>query len=156
VNDVYEAIIPQSKSIVTKAIISKPQTNKSNKPNTPVQPTPITIDNFFISTKGVFTELIEMPEGFTIFFNSKESKYYSNEDKTQLIRISNHWGYGIKYCSWLLKGYKAEVAWKWKKSNGKHDRIGIISISNLKVNPAFYDKNKNKHVIKPINNYWQP
>ena len=115
--------------------------NINKKPNKvkeiPVQELPITIDNFFISTMGVFAEIDKVPEGFVKFFKSKESEYYHDEGKLTLIRISNHWGYRIRFCTWHLEGYKKIIAWQWKSKYGKKMRIGIIKITELKVNNAF-------------------
>ncbi len=138
--DGYE-VIPQNKSVVTKKQISKsgspPKIKSKHFGESPIQTLPITIDNFFVSTYGVFEELTSIPNNFELFFNSKESKYYSNSEKTQIVRVSNHWGYRIRFCSWMLKGYREGSSFRWQKENGKQHRIGIISISDFKVNPAF-------------------
>lgn len=100
----------------------------------PIQTTPITIDNFFIASKGTFKELQSIPSGFTKFFTSKKSIYYSNEEKTELVRVSDHWGYRIRFCAWHLEGYKKISSWDWKKKIGNEMRIGIILYSDLEVN----------------------
>ena len=92
----------------------------------------VTLDNFFINSIGKFTEIYEIPKGFTKFFDSKTSIYYTNNDKTQLIRISDHWGKNIKKCTWYLSGYPNLYAINWKYEIGKDMKIGIIEFSNLK------------------------
>lgn len=109
----------------------------------PVQPIPITIENFFVSSKGIFKELCFIPDGFTRFFISKGSEYFSNKESDLLIRKSDHWGHNIRFCAWHLDGYKKDTSWKWKDANGKEKKIGIILFSELSINNAF-KPNKNK------------
>ena len=100
----------------------------------PIQPTPITINNFFISTKGLFNEISEIHLGFESFFKSKNSEYFTNSDRTILIRKSNHWGFRIKNCDWHLKGYGLVSCGRFSKENQNSFKIGIIKYSDLKVN----------------------
>jgi len=92
----------------------------------------ISIENFFIASLGEFTEIFSIPEGFSLFFTSKyngidSSWYYTNEDKTLLIRVSNHWGSGISQCNWYLKGYHKSNSYNWTTTN-----IGLIAFSDLR------------------------
>lgn len=124
----------KAKITKTKAELSiKPKKNKE----IPFQPTPINIDNFFISTMGVFTEMERIPDGFTMFFQSKGSQYYCDDKKRFLVRVSDHWGHGIRFCSWHLKGYPKIISWRWQKQFGKHNRIGFIRIDELEINKAY-------------------
>lgn len=106
----------------------------------PTQPTPITIDNFFIRTKGVFREIKEVPYGYKSIFKSKKSEYFTNEEKTKIVRISDHWGFKIRFCAWHLQSnpegsYEKMSSFKWSRINGKKCfKIGIIHISDLSVN----------------------
>lgn len=116
----------------------------SSKPkkNVPVQTLPITIDNFFIASKGVFEEIEAIPEGFTKFFSSKSSEYFCNDEKKILIRRSDHWGSNIRFCAWFLNGQKHECSWKWQDKYGKGKRIGSILFSDLIINNAFQPRKK--------------
>jgi hypothetical protein len=124
------------KSVVTEyPVIQKERRKKQSiKTDIPIQTLPITIDNFFIKTMGVFTEIYEIPSDFVMFFSSKGSRYYTNHTQDKLIRKSNHWGHGIKFCSWQLNGYKHLRLWDWQKKYGKTFKIGIISLSELSIN----------------------
>ncbi len=93
---------------------------------------PITIDNFFLSSIGTFKEINEIPEGFILFFTSKTSTYFTNEDNTILIRKSDHWGSKIRSCNWYLSGYPRELSKRWKKFAGTSQRFGMIAFSELK------------------------
>jgi hypothetical protein len=95
----------------------------------------VTIDNFHISTHGTFVEIKSIPQGFIKFFSSpsQKSHYYCNEAKTILVRVSDHWGYKIRQCSWMLRRYKHLSSFKWKEFYGAELKIGIIKISKLAV-----------------------
>lgn len=115
----------------------------------PQQPTPITIDNFFIRTSGVYDEIQSIPEGFHCFFRSKGSAYWTNEFKTHVVRVSDHWGFNIRFCAWFLKEnhngtYDRISSFKWKKIKGKENRIGIIHISNFSINGKVSRQPKSK------------
>lgn len=134
----------------------KPKTQKSqaiNKPKEPVpdQPLPVTIDNFFIATRGVFEELSFIPGDVDFFFKSKTSAYYKNADGTVLVRVSDHWGHKIRFCSWHLKDYPQISSWKWQKEYGKKQRVGRILVKHLKPNygtPEFQRMNlESRHPI---------
>ncbi|MEX0313435.1 MAG: hypothetical protein AB3N18_04595 [Allomuricauda sp.] len=101
------------------------------------QPTPITIDNFHIATRGEFIEIDEVPEGFELFFKSKKSKYYKDSDSSVLIRESDHWGYRIKLCDWFLRGYDRIDCGRWKKQHLEPTKIGMIAISQLRPKTTF-------------------
>lgn len=106
----------------------------------PIQETPITVDNFFIRSKGWFVELQEIPKDFNLFFSSKKSSYYTNTEQTELIRVSDHWGRNINFCAWYLIGYEPISAYKWRKEYGKGPRIGKICFSEFFVNNHFRRK----------------
>lgn len=141
----YDITIPPQKSVITnpkKITKEKFSWRKKYNKEIPIQSTPITIENFFICTYGVFIEIKIIPDGFEKFFKSKESSYYTNADKSILIRSSNHWGHMIKFCSWYLKGYGKESSYRWQKKHGKGQKFGIINISEFKINPAFHAPSK--------------
>lgn len=91
----------------------------------------ITIDNFHIQSKGHFQEIDEVPEGFKKFFESKSSIYYTNEDQTKLIRVSDHWGLKIRKCAWFLVGYPKISSFMWQKMISNDMKIGIIDFKFL-------------------------
>ncbi|HTB99871.1 MAG TPA: hypothetical protein VK705_04255 [Ferruginibacter sp.] len=127
-----------------------------NNQKVPIQPLPITIDNFFVRTTGVFKEIEFIPVGYVGFFNSKESAYYHSPDKDKIVRVSNHWGFSIRFCAWFLDGYEKESSFKWGKNNGKQMRIGIISINELKPNLHLNWSKTNRKKIEsrhPIDDY---
>lgn len=114
--------------------IDKPKKTNKIQNTPPVQPTPISTDNFHVNTTGAFEEIYSIPDGFTIIFESKASTYYVNKDKTQVVRESDHWGLCIKYCSWFLKGTPYIRCSKWKKLYEGEFKIGIIDIIDFKPN----------------------
>ena len=126
---------------IKKKIVLKEKTKKETE--APIQPLPITWENFFMATKGIFDEIDYIPYGFESFYKSKGSEYFINEDKTQLVRKSNHWGYGIKYCNWYLKGYGFRYCASWSKLVDNPLKTGIIKIGNLK--PIIKKKKKYQH-----------
>lgn len=109
-----------------------------NKKQTPtaVQPLPIGIDNFHVSTFGVFKRIETIPSGFVNFYNSKGSSYYKNWDGTVLIRESDHWGNFIANCCWFLEGYEQIACFRWAKKYNKIKMIGIINVGDLKVHTS--------------------
>lgn len=109
----------------------------------------ITIDNFFVKSKGNFIELKSIPENFEKFFDSKTSTYYTNNNKDVLIRVSDHWGENIRFCSWFLIGYEKFACWKWKKKYGSEMKIGLINICDLKYNNSKPKKQLRENEIKP-------
>lgn len=131
---------PKKDSIVVrrKIKVQKPTKEKSlyteRLSSNGVQPMPITCDNFHIATQGVFSELKEIPDTFERFYKSKSSEYLINKDKTHIIRISDHWGFGIKNCSWFIKGYPKMHCGTWLKKTLNPNKSGIIKIANLKPN----------------------
>ena len=92
----------------------------------------ITIDNFHIKSEGTFAPIDLIPQNFKSFFKSKSSEYFTNKNKTKLIRISDHWGFNIKKCNWFLNGYDLCDCNNWRKLNGNSFIIGMINISKLK------------------------
>lgn len=120
--------------------VQKKKNRSHRKPiELPEQPLPISIDNFFIRTRGVYDELKIIPNDFKSFFKSRGSEYFTNDDKTHIIRVSDHWGFNIRFCAWFLKEtptgtYDKISSFKWKKNKGGGKRIGIIHISNFSVN----------------------
>ena len=138
----YESFVPNTKLTQQQIIANVKEQRKKNKVVAvvkkektkkvkPIQPLPITIENFFIATSGVFEELQEIPIDFEKFFASKGSEYYTNKDKTELIRVSDHWGYAIRFCSWHLRGYKYMFCGRWAKKVDQPKKIGIISFTDL-------------------------
>lgn len=119
-----------------KIFILKPKekgaTPSKKKPLPIVQPTPITWDNFFIKTYGEFEVIKKIPDGFITVFESKGSRYLVSKNKKTVVRISDHWGFGIKHCNWYLKGYKRSHCSRWQKTYGSEKFIGIITIDNFK------------------------
>lgn len=89
----------------------------------------ITIENFFLSSKGVFREISQVPSGFRRFFTSRGSRYYVSPDGSHLVRLSDHWGKGIRECEWNLEGYPLLHCSEWRSRIGR--RMGIISFSEL-------------------------
>lgn len=92
----------------------------------------INIDNFYKASIGLFEEIDKVPEGFDLFFNSNGSLYFTNKEKTKLVRVSDHWGSGIRYCNWYLKERRnnnCELFQKFNNNPGK--LIGIIDFENL-------------------------
>ena len=91
----------------------------------------ITIENFYIKSEGVFNHITSIPKNFKSFFKSKGSEYFTNEDKSKLIRVSNHWGFKIKKCNWLLHNFKVCACKNWKQLYGDSFYIGIIDVAEL-------------------------
>lgn len=89
------------------------------------------ITNFFIQSFGIFEEISEIPPDFYGFFASKRSLYYTNNDKSILIRSSDHWGTDIAKCIWFLKGYPQMSCWRWKKQYEGRFLIGMIRFDEL-------------------------
>ena len=127
------AIIPIGvKSNKSKKVAKKPKSIA--KPKKVVQPLPITIDNFFISTYGVFKEIEEIPKEYYSFFKSTGSEYFRTIKGDVVIRKSDHWGNGINNCSWFLEGHPIGSSWEWKKNMDDPIKIGMIEIWDLKPN----------------------
>lgn len=102
------------------------------------------ITNFWDASVGVWEEIDDIPEGFTMFAGGgkQTSEYYTNVEKTHVVRLSDHWGSGIRECNWYLKGYKRRNSFHWREVVDEaypnirpllreRHRIGIIRISNL-------------------------
>lgn len=142
VTQASDPFIPQSKSVITKdtAII-----------NTviPDQPIPINADNFFVRTRGVWDLIVVVPDEYIQIFKSKKSVYWRSPDGAYLIRKSDHWGWGIRFCDWFLKfdpesGYNHKIsASQFRKIHHGQFFIGKIHIHNLTPNKAKHKKYKN-------------
>lgn len=92
----------------------------------------LNINNFWKASVGTFEEILEIPEGFAVFSNSVSSSYYTNLEKTHVVRVSDHWGSGINQCNWYLKGYEKRNSFKWPEVCGPNPiKIGIVKISDL-------------------------
>jgi len=89
------------------------------------------IDDFWNASVGTWEIIEEIPDNFTQFANSKDSQYYTNEKEDTIIRVSNHWGSGIRECNWYLKGFKRNNSFLFSKWNNNKEFIGIIKISDL-------------------------
>ncbi len=92
----------------------------------------INIDNFFEATLGVWKEIKEVPNDYTLFYSTYDSKYFKSKDEDFLVRISGHWGSGIRECNWYLNGYARNNSFLFKKTVDGKAKIGIIRISDLK------------------------
>lgn len=92
----------------------------------------LNIKNFWDASLGIWQEIREIPDGFTLFAESGSSSYYKNEDETMVIRVSDHWGSGVRYCNWYLRGYQPANSYNWGKHCGRSiTKKGIIKISEL-------------------------
>jgi|WetSurMetagenome_2_1015567.scaffolds.fasta_scaffold372870_2 hypothetical protein len=88
------------------------------------------VGNFWNASVGTWKETDEVPEAFTQFAKSGSSTYYTNKKEDTVIRVSDHWGSGIRECNWYLKGYARNNSFLFsKKYGGFH--IGIIKIKDL-------------------------
>jgi len=117
---------------IKKQVYKKP--TKVNENKIVQQPLPITINNFFIRTKGTFKEIKTVPISYLRFFKSKGSEYYTNNERTKIVRVSDHWGSSIKLCTWYLESYDKINCGKWKKTIINPIKIGIIDVKDLKIN----------------------
>jgi len=93
----------------------------------------ININNFFVVSLGFWDEISQVPKGFTCFFQSRGSSYYTNKDNTKLVRKSNHWGWGIKKCTWFIKGYEMNHCGDWQQNVPNPMRIAIIDYKDLSL-----------------------
>jgi hypothetical protein len=87
----------------------------------------LTIDNFFEASVGVWSEIPGLPNGFVLLYESGKSKYFTNPEKTVVVRFSNHWGSGIRQCNWYLGNALRQNAWGWRGGS----KWGMIRISDL-------------------------
>ncbi|HET8736196.1 MAG TPA: hypothetical protein VFM69_06335 [Pricia sp.] len=128
-----EFVMPNTGLIVNIPI--NPKKGPKPKKKAPVQGMPITIDNFFVNTFGEFEEIESVPDGFTLFFRSRGSRYYTGQNKDVLVRVSDHWGWGIRFCNWYLKGFAKKHCGGWKNlCPDRTTRIGKIHYSDMKPN----------------------
>lgn len=89
-------------------------------------------DNFFIATVGLWQEIVDIPSGFSLFFESKDSMYYINKTERTVVRVSDHWGSGIRYCNWYLRGRRNNNSMLFQKFNKNCGAlIGIINFDKL-------------------------
>jgi len=139
VSALYEKLMAEG-FIFDVHIQSKPLKKKANfnhkRTDLPEQPLPITIENFFIRTKAVFQKIDSIPAGYKSFFKSKGSEYFTNEDKSIVIRVSDHWGYKIRFCNWFLKmeyggSYEQISSFKWSKIHSRQKFIGKCRIADF-------------------------
>ena len=138
-NGIYEAFIGLYKYIDPRGSernksVSYDAPERITQEGPPIQPCPITMDNFYLNTTGTFTEVRKVLDGFELFFESKESKYYIDSSKALLLRESNHWGSGIRFCNWYLKGRPKIPCWKWVKRYSSDVLYGVIAFNQFKPN----------------------
>lgn len=92
----------------------------------------INADNYWNGTIGTWEEISQIPDEFLLEAGNPSSCYYLNKDKTEVVRVSNHWGSGIGVNNWYLNGYFKRNSYNWKDECGdKIVRIGKIKISDL-------------------------
>ncbi len=91
----------------------------------------LTIDNFWDASVGTFHPLTEIPNTFHQFAKSDNSTYYTNDKKDTVIRVSDHWGSGIRECNWYLKGHTRNNSFLFSKRNKGAYFIGVIKLKNL-------------------------
>lgn len=137
---------------LSKEKSKKVKKHKSKREQVPEQPTPITVENFFVASFGVWKEIYKIPNGFSKFFESKGSEYYRNTDGSEIVRKSDHWGSRIRFCTWHLDGYKKVPCFKWNSLYGKEPKIGIISISDFEthIKTVEVTEKLSKRSFKPI------
>ncbi len=93
---------------------------------------PLDHNNYWFGSVGIWEEIQEIPDNFGLFAGNPSSSYYINEDNTEIVRVSNHWGSGIKECNWYLEGYERCNSFKWSEiCEGNLIRRGRIKISDL-------------------------
>lgn len=109
-------------------------------------------DNYHTNSFGVFTPIKELPSDAEFLYRSPGrrgyggSTYWKSKDGKTLYRESDHWGDGIKYSSWYLKGDECPGG---HCGNTFEDVfLGAIKFSDLKSNDYYSDPN--------INSYNQP
>lgn len=94
--------------------------------------TSLDITNFWDASVGIWTEISKVPENFVCFAKSKKSAYYTNDSKDTIVRVSDHWGSGVRQCNWYLSGHVMNNSFLWKKRMGDSSvKIGLIKISDL-------------------------
>lgn len=91
----------------------------------------ITIENFFVSSEVTFNEIESIPKGFRCFFKSKSSIYFTNENKTAIIRKSDHWGTNIRQCNWFLGGYPKGHCGEWVTQLSNPWKLGITTFNDF-------------------------
>jgi len=77
----------------------------------------LTIENFWNASVGTWQEINKIPEGFEAFAESGSSFYYTNKEKDTVVRISDHWGSGIRECNWYLEGHRRNNKFLFSKRN---------------------------------------
>jgi len=63
----------------------------------------ITTENFHLNTVANFTSIASAPDRTPDFRSDSGSAYWY--ENGQVIRESNHWGFRIASCAWLLDGH---------------------------------------------------
>lgn len=109
----------------------------------------IDFDNFHLSTRATFVPYPKnkIPNRRPDYDSSKkeystsQSKYWYTKDS--VIRLSDHWGYGIASCDWFLKGYTDNTA-KWWSDDGT-PVAGICHISNFEDKEPLTAETKEYH-----------
>lgn len=91
----------------------------------------LTIKDFWNASVGTWAPLNEIPCGLHKFAESGNSEYYTNESENVVLRISDHWGSGIRECNWYLKGYPRNNSFLFSKRNKGARFIGIIQLKDL-------------------------
>lgn len=91
----------------------------------------LNITNFWNASVGTWNQIDRVPDGFECFANSGSSSYYTDAKKKTVVRVSDHWGSGIKECNWYLKGYPRNNSFLFSKHNDNQSFIGMIDISDL-------------------------
>lgn len=92
------------------------------------------ITNFWDASVGTWDEIQEIPDGFTRFAggeNGQTSTYYTNAENSHIVRVSDHWGSGIRECNWYLRGYRRNNCRFWKDWHKNPVKIGIVAIADL-------------------------
>lgn len=89
------------------------------------------ISNFWNASVGTWEELANIPSDFKEFAKSGNSTYYTNDSKDSVIRVSDHWGSGIRECNWYLDGFPRNNSFLFSKRNKGNLFIGMIKLSEL-------------------------
>lgn len=89
------------------------------------------ITNFWNASVGTFRHIDRIPSGFEEFADNGNSTYFTNKQKTVIVRMSDHWGSGIRECNWYLKGFPRNNSFLFSKKYKGEYFIGIIPISKL-------------------------
>ena len=91
----------------------------------------LTIKNFWDASVGTWHPLDEVPAGLYKLANSGNSTYYTNDKQNVVVRVSDHWGSGIRECNWYLEGHPRNNSFLFSKRNKGKLFIGIIKMKDL-------------------------